>query len=642
MCKRCLAAQAQATRRYYHDNKSHSSSQAASPMRATSASVEKAPRSDMASTSDLPASVTSSFASQLSDSARIIISCPVPGCSARIDGRQILCQTHLETFSKTAHRQDDGGTNGARMTPAQTGSPSSARPLSDPTLRSKKLLLLGNGKDRPILRRKTAEKRNPQFVPQQPTPKHSTPPSRGGSTGSPLSPECAAARPPIQSPPVSPGSSHNGEPARKRQRMSPSLGLSPAARLNGTETPRPSVAEAVPADKPAKIPIPRLDRRTSISSPQSPAISPGKKASPCVRPSSKQGMRKMPSQLSNLRFLDTQHEDGVLGLRLHQSSPGVKGFTESFSQPSHGEPTSSFSSLNGSIMGYWTEKTSISTSHVARPELSSADQSRQMPRMPDLLNGQDGDSLSDSRRAQARTPGNNTPSKQPLQAIHFPIRPAPLPAPVTRPQSPPSTTTPLSQKPKEIDSSVFDRLIYSQALATTPPPGLEISLAPPSSQPHPQHKSKDPPPRNEAEPPEKDEPLYLDIDPRLHWPQNHSPAWLSRKQEEIQARGGRKARFGRAAHSLRAQLRAAQMAPAEGSGSLAFEDSLPEKIAENPAWVRALRRLRGLGVPSPGAGEEDGGGGSGRNSVNGSGSGATSGGEGVGVQKRGGKGGKVR
>ncbi|KAK3392099.1 hypothetical protein B0T20DRAFT_456469 [Sordaria brevicollis] len=90
---------------------------------------------------------------------------------------------------------------------------------------------------------------------------------------------------------------------------------------------------------------------------------------------------------------------------------------------------------------------------------------------------------------------------------------------------------------------------------------------------------------NPAPPPIPDEPLFLHIDPRVHWPQRHSKEWFETKQKEIQARGGRKANFGKAARSMHRQLMA------EGPPET-LEETLPDKILDNPAWVNMLKRLR--------------------------------------------------
>ncbi|EGO60281.1 hypothetical protein NEUTE1DRAFT_127197 [Neurospora tetrasperma FGSC 2508] len=109
-------------------------------------------------------------------------------------------------------------------------------------------------------------------------------------------------------------------------------------------------------------------------------------------------------------------------------------------------------------------------------------------------------------------------------------------------------------------------------------------------------------PRKQASPPPKksptpvpDEPLYAHIDPRIHWPQRHSQEWFEAKQKEIQARGKRKANFGRAAQSMHRQR------VAEGPPET-LEETLPDKVLDNPAWVDMLKKLRDM-KPVTGSGK---------------------------------------
>ncbi|KAK3327428.1 hypothetical protein B0T19DRAFT_162867 [Cercophora scortea] len=126
---------------------------------------------------------------------------------------------------------------------------------------------------------------------------------------------------------------------------------------------------------------------------------------------------------------------------------------------------------------------------------------------------------------------------------------------------------------KVVDETVFDRLIYSQAGASSPPRGVAI--------PEVAHQQKPTPSLDLP-----DEPLYADIDPRIHWPQPHSEAWYENKMAEISSRGGRKANYGKAAQRMRDQrLREA---------ALPLDETLPEKILGNAAWVRALKRIKGI------------------------------------------------
>ncbi|KAK3685873.1 hypothetical protein B0T22DRAFT_233096 [Podospora appendiculata] len=125
---------------------------------------------------------------------------------------------------------------------------------------------------------------------------------------------------------------------------------------------------------------------------------------------------------------------------------------------------------------------------------------------------------------------------------------------------------------KVVDEAVFDRLIYSQAGASSPPRGIVVPDVAHQQQPTP---GLDTP----------DEPMYADIDPRIHWPQPHSEAWYENKMAEISSRGGRKANYGKAAQRMRQQRLREEALP--------LDETLPEKILSNVAWVRALKRIKG-------------------------------------------------
>lgn len=109
--------------------------------------------------------------------------------------------------------------------------------------------------------------------------------------------------------------------------------------------------------------------------------------------------------------------------------------------------------------------------------------------------------------------------------------------------------------------SNFENFIYAQSDTSQPPPGgqsirrLELK----------RQKTV----------------LYAPIDPRSHWTRPHSEAWYQRKEEEIRARGGRKANFGKATHRMKVQR--------SKQDSETFEAGLPDRVLENGNWVSALR-----------------------------------------------------
>lgn len=167
-------------------------------------------------------------------------------------------------------------------------------------------------------------------------------------------------------------------------------------------------------------------------------------------------------------------------------------------------------------------------------------------------------------KTQKRPPPRENPPWHKLFLSSPPNNPKPVgPISAKRPYSPPI--------PGTVSEQEFDSLIYSQQGAASPPPGVVIQ---PVIQP--------PPP---PEPPKesKDGPFFMHIDPRLHWPQPHSRAWYERKLEEIKARGGRKANFGKAVERIKAR------------GPVSFEDTLPQRVRDDPKWVRALKSLEEQG-----------------------------------------------
>ncbi|KAK4241017.1 hypothetical protein C8A03DRAFT_41532 [Achaetomium macrosporum] len=529
------------------------------------------------SATDTATSFSSSFASQQhKESAAPIINCPVPGCSAKIDAkRQVICEAHLRSISTTDRGRDAPQETGSRTATAPPGTSSSVRqPMPSPNPNPRKLLQEID-KDRPmILRRKTAGN-PPQFIPRQPIPipKHSTPPSRSGPTLSPPSPQPLAPPPPVHSPPASPVQSRNGEPARKRQRLSPSPGHSPKGRVNGTISSRPSSAESGQGIKPGDSGSPQLGRHSSNGSPQRPDGARARDGKSTLKPSAKHPVRRMPLQLSNLRFIDSV-EGSTSGVLSEQSSSGLNGWPRNVSRWSDGEAVFA---LRKGLKGSWTENMGNPTRSVA--QVDATDTLREARRTSDLPNGysQKAPPPKETSDERPNTPGpllakgcvvSKQPKLFPQTGQTPPVRPAPI-AKIKQPVVP---------NRKEIDVAHFDALIYSQSGAAAPPPGVELATIEPPA-----------PPKSDAEidSPE-DEPLYLDIDPRIHWPQPHSEAWHAAKQREIRARGTKKANFGRAAESLRRQRQEME------KQGVSFEDTLPEKILENPAWVRVLRRLNGL------------------------------------------------
>ena len=171
-------------------------------------------------------------------------------------------------------------------------------------------------------------------------------------------------------------------------------------------------------------------------------------------------------------------------------------------------------------------------------------------------------------------------------------KPQPIPQPIVQPITRPSphqqanappkkTPTPVTQ-PKPTKSllphttstvSTYEQSLLSASAAAAA--GAVVTATLPTV------------PTKPLQPPVSDEPLFAHIDPRIHWPQRHSQEWFEAKQKEIQARGRRKANFGKAARSMHRQR------VAEGPPET-LEDTLPDKVLDNPAWVDMLKTLQDM------------------------------------------------
>lgn len=114
-----------------------------------------------------------------------------------------------------------------------------------------------------------------------------------------------------------------------------------------------------------------------------------------------------------------------------------------------------------------------------------------------------------------------------------------------------------------LDSSALDNLIYGQEASSEPPLGIG-----------------EPP---EQVPKKQQDVYYGNIDPRTHWTRSHSDEWYRKKQEEIKARGGRKANFGKAAQRMRGQKL--------NEDPDAWEEHLPDRVRNNEAWLGTMRWL---------------------------------------------------
>lgn len=132
-------------------------------------------------------------------------------------------------------------------------------------------------------------------------------------------------------------------------------------------------------------------------------------------------------------------------------------------------------------------------------------------------------------------------------------------------------TPPLEKQRRRLaeqGSSSLDAFVYGQPGSSQPPPGVERR-------------------REQPEPKSQQEVFYAHIDPRTHRSRPHSEAWYQKKEEEIKARGGRKANFGKAVQRMKEE----RLKERPGD----FEASLPDRVRHTENWVSALRWFEGEG-----------------------------------------------
>ncbi len=75
-------------------------------------------------------------------------------------------------------------------------------------------------------------------------------------------------------------------------------------------------------------------------------------------------------------------------------------------------------------------------------------------------------------------------------------------------------------------------------------------------------------------------PLFARIDPRIHWAWPSPSTWQEAQEQEIRARGRRKAQFGRAAERMAERRR-------KEGGLVTVEDRIPDRFKGNDSWLRA-------------------------------------------------------
>lgn len=119
------------------------------------------------------------------------------------------------------------------------------------------------------------------------------------------------------------------------------------------------------------------------------------------------------------------------------------------------------------------------------------------------------------------------------------------------------------------DSTSLDAYIYGQSNSHAPPPGVAIQIPPK-------------PPKTIA----AEDAFSIHMDPRSSKSRPHSEEWYRQKEEEIAARGGRKANFCKGVQRFAEQRRN------EPQDVETFKETLPDRVRNDDDWVAAALFFR--------------------------------------------------
>ncbi|KAK4680357.1 hypothetical protein QC764_212380 [Podospora pseudoanserina] len=541
-------------------------------------------------------------------------------------------RTVLRVLTSTASHEEGSREATAAMSDSQSSAP--RRPLEEPMCPEHLRLLKGNSRprapaaptslpsvtanlapsskpnpkktlERPAtLMRKTASSGFPHSDSKHGAPPFLPPKTKGSSSSLPpeqrpvintmASTAVASARSQLSpaparayTAPISPTLLKDMEPPKKRQKISPILSQSNESRLNGAGASADSLSAP---DSPEKRP--EKERRTNLKQ---------------SKPSAKEPVRKM-APMRALKFADEPDNDlarpSVSGTTA--TSP-INGSAEVLSQRN---PPSRSVSLNLDQGGH-IDRREIDSSlppHPSKPTLTSRHESLEIFATTSSVGPSSHQPRTDyfflekTPSTSKRDDSSESPPIPPTETNHSTANNVSTPPRVKKTKKLVITTKarPPAKATRPVTPTDLDYFIYSQPGASTPPPGLEIpglNKPPPASPSAFSSTVSQQPPKAK---PVEDEPLALDIDPRIHYPRAHSLAWHAMKAQEIEARGTRKQRFGKAAQSLKKQMEA------QAELNIPWEETLPDIIQENPAWVGALKSLRGI-MPTPAVEAEGGG-----------------------------------
>lgn len=317
--------------------------------------------------------------------------------------------------------------------------------------------------------------------------------------------------------------------------------LSPVNRINTNG----SHSSSIPPETPSR-------KRQRLSSPKNEATSP--KLPRPVLPSREKSATYVNPSILNGRDHNSPLPTSYAGFSLFLGRDDAKAATRSPSQDT------SHASVNGTASGLKAVLSPIKTESVSngrRPE--SAGLVSELRELNHTNRSTTSARVTSAEKTQWRGPALPTPTnskkrekvaKSPYSGLQFITRTPPL-------------ETRRRQLAETLDSSALDMLIYGQEASSEPPLGIQR------------------PPGDEQK--KRQDVYYADIDPRTHWTRPHSDEWYRKKEEEIKARGGRKANFGKAAQRMREQRL--------NEDPDAWEENLPDRVQNNEAWLSAMRWL---------------------------------------------------
>lgn len=523
------------------------------------------------------------FAPTLTGSSARSLQCsfPDPDCSELAVPGHVFCSVHLLSFGmpitkSLTRKSTPSSTPGPELKQPPPPPPGTATNGTAPVPPAKNKALAGAA---PIARRKTAARADHHSQIQS-SFSSSKPAASSSFVRNPtaISASPSAPRPAAVSPQKSPEYAQNGQPSRKRPRLSPPSGApSPEHQIDSptplgtgrpkaikTATTRVTFAAGSLHELNTKSPpllssnICRpVSRKTAPTEPPAGISNPSKEG----LASGRKALLDAPSRNSNTEQPRPGGQNGYAGGKQGRDFVEMNGVWSFYDKKAVDQPNvrSSRESERDGPLTPQRSKAPNGTNGCSYPKPET--ESRGGSGKPQTMSWP-----TDSTAGELR--GSLENGRDQVNGVVFAKKANPMPL-----QQPERQRHPF-------DLSEFDRLIYAQEGTRNPPTEVCLLITPAASATAAKSNDSDHPPQ--------DEPLYLDIDPRIHWPQPHTEAWLAKKQAEIEARGGRKANFGQAAQRLRQQRLAEEAVP--------FEDTLPEKMASNPAWVRVLKRLNGMPV----------------------------------------------